>query len=297
MQNPPSFLEVSGRRFRKLLRLLREYILGLRLANLNMNRRHSIEGVLKSVKAVGFVPGTVIDIGVYMGTEGLYNVWPNSTICLVEPMPGNKIYLEQIAKKYPSVIPLNVAASNEAGEKEIRIKSIGAGVIDDVQVDTNADSRGKVKTITLDQIIDEYSLTPPYVLKIDTDGHEREILEGAKNCLKQTEICILEADKFADYKNKRITVSEIFNIMDQYDLVFFDFAGRSYGINPDITALRIVDLVFARRKGFVFEKTFQLGADKGDKTIRRLLQRALAKLRNPHIGSILSMILLIVINK
>ena len=48
-----------------------------------MAERHSIRGVLRAVRATGWRPGSIIDVGVGTGTEGLYDVWPDATICLV----------------------------------------------------------------------------------------------------------------------------------------------------------------------------------------------------------------------
>lgn len=71
--------------------------------------------------------------------------------------------------------------------------------------------------------------------------------------------------------------------MEDAGLVFFDFAGRSYGLHPEMKALRIVDFVFARRKGPVFDATFRIGQFKGDKSDRRIQQRAAAMQHNPDI--------------
>ena len=267
-------------KIRKYGAMMRDRMYAFLAGKWDFNERHSIHGVLESIKAVGFSPKTIIDIGIYMGTEGLYNVWPEARICLIEPLEENMIYLKQIEKKYPSVLSLNVAASNKDGEIEIWVSPIGAGII----TNKAKERKRKVPTMAIDNIVKDYQLKPPYILKIDTDGHEREILSGARNCLNQAELCIIEIHKFAHLMgNDTITPYEIFSFMDECGMAFYDFAGRSYGLKPDVRALRIIDMVFARRDGVVFQETYKVGEWKGDKTKRRLKQREAAKRRNPNI--------------
>lgn len=164
-----------------------------------MDERHSIAGVLTAIRAAGWQPGTVIDIGVGTGTAGLYGVWPDASICLVDPVDENRPYMEQIKSRYADVTVVPVAASNKS-----ETRTIGVTPHDGLSDASGAPSRDgwvarTVRTMTVDQIVDEFGLRPPYVLKIDTDYHEKEILQGAERTLRQTEICIIETNKFADY--------------------------------------------------------------------------------------------------
>src|SRR5262245_42519286 len=169
---------------------------------LDLNERHSIAGVLTRIKALGWEPATVIDVGVAMGTEGFYGVWPSATICLVDPVEENRVYMEQIQAKYPHVIVACVAASNHTGvasasinvdmgyaalappkdtthwlvkRMRSRFKSLKRRILRQPRKVSHNIAR-KVAVTTLDDLVDEHDLRRPMIVKIDTDSHEREIL-------------------------------------------------------------------------------------------------------------------------
>ena len=57
-------------------------------------------------------------------------------------------------------------------------------------------SRGssKVRTFTIDGLAEQLSLKPPYLLKLDVQGAEAQVLRGARRVLEQTDVVICEAD-------------------------------------------------------------------------------------------------------
>lgn len=277
--------------------------------------RHSIRGVLRSVKALGWEPATVIDVGVAMGTEGLYEVWPSANICLIDPVQENVPYMEQIKEKYPNVISLCVAASDQVGIKKSRVNlDLGYATVRATvkrsgirarlksakrvvkrlfrranQSPSNGNAvndpngnvvRRIVPVTTLDRVVEEYDLQSPYIVKIDTDSHEREIIVGGRACLARAEICIIEATKFGG--PGRITFKEIFDLMADAGLDFYDFAGPSYGTDPEVRPLRLIDLVFVRAEGEVYRLT-AARSSKGDKRKLRIQQRTSALKQNPYL--------------
>ena len=278
---------------------------------MDTEQRHSIAGVLNSIKALGWEPATIVDVGVAMGTEGLYSVWPRARIVLIDPVEENQIYMDQIKAKYPHVISLCAAVSNHSGTAVARVNTdLGYAALvppgkalaitakngladlckrvlgrdpkpsaSDSSPPQSLEFR-KVPITTLDAIVETHALKCPMIVKIDTDSHEAEILDGGKECLSRAEICIMEASKLP--KKGRITFHEIVDKMHEYGLAFYDFAGRSYGTDPEVRPLRLIDLVFAREEGEVFEKTIARSS-KGDKTERRIAQRQAAREDNKYI--------------
>ena len=59
-----------------------------------------------------------------------------------------------------------------------------------------------VRTSTLDKYVDENKIDHISLLKIDTEGNEINVLEGAKNILDRTDYIIIENHFFSQYKNQ-----------------------------------------------------------------------------------------------
>jgi hypothetical protein len=50
--------------------------------------------------------------------------------------------------------------------------------------------------ITLDDLVAEHGTAGPYVLKVDVEGAELEVLEGAAGVLRESELVLLEVSLF-----------------------------------------------------------------------------------------------------
>jgi FkbM family methyltransferase len=154
----------------------------------------TLGGILNTLARIGWTPAAIIDIGVAHGTEGLYTVWPGVPICLVEPSPVSAEFMRKIAEMFPKVHIYNVGASNRSGSMTVRTDPTG--------VYTNfSDNKPKwreieVSVMTCDEIIADSGLKGPFVFKLDTDAHELEIIEGATETLKSTDLCIVELNFF-----------------------------------------------------------------------------------------------------
>jgi FkbM family methyltransferase len=55
-------------------------------------------------------------------------------------------------------------------------------------------TKSKVPTLTLDALVARLQLKPPYLLKLDVQGSEVQVLRGARGVLEQTQVVICEAD-------------------------------------------------------------------------------------------------------
>jgi FkbM family methyltransferase len=233
----------------------------------------SMERALGCLRDAGWRPGAIIDLGVAAGTKGLYSVWPEVPICLIEPSAKSLPYMEQIAAAYPNVQIFNVGASNRNGELE------GHQHEDMVNVffGRGKDYPKKAFPVrTCDDIVAEAGVEGPFLYKLDTDSHEREILEGSAATLAKAEVCVIEANVFHGFRGC-LSPMEMWQVMDAHGFAFLDIADCSFGAQG---VLRGADFVFVRRDAPVFRAVFAISGKRADLIERRAKQYQDALLKN-----------------
>ncbi len=244
---------------------------------MDKNERISIDGVLGQIRELGWTPGAIIDIGVATGTKGLYSVWPNVDICLVEPSPKSLVYMQQIAERYPKVHIYNVGASDHTGEAQAITY---AGLLN---VQFRKPKPGwdvsSFKVMTCDDIVADAGLKGPFVYKLDTDTHEQEVLAGSSRTIEQSEICIVEVNVFNGLR-RRFTPDQMWRTMVDKGFSLLDVASTGYAPSG---MLRTLDMVFLRTGGELFEAAFKRAMKNMDLVEKRVKQQVQALTNNPTI--------------
>ena len=204
--------------------------------------RNTMTGSLLLAKKLGFEPKTVIDVGAALGTFNLYETFPNARHLLIEPIAENEPYLAKICHKLKSAEYIIAAATKASGMFTL---SVSPGLVhSSASEGTNADSSNpylrNIRAITLDEICRERNLTGPYLIKIDVDGKELDVLAGATGILQQTEYVIIEVTLFGQmYDVMSFMKSQGFAVYDIVDL----------GYRPSDAALWQVDMAFVKESG------------------------------------------------
>lgn len=204
--------------------------------------RGSMRGGLLHIKQLGFKPKTVIDVGAALGTFVLYEVFPESKHFLIEPIVENEPYLAQICKKLENAEYIIAAATREPGTVNLNVAPalVHSSISDrPSNIDEKLYTR-KISGITLDQICRERQLEPPYLIKVDVDGNEIDVLAGATQILRDTEYVILEVTLFNH-------MYEVINFMKSKGFVVYDIVGLSW--RPSDHALVQCDMAFVKEKG------------------------------------------------
>ncbi|MCK5219666.1 FkbM family methyltransferase, partial [bacterium] len=111
----------------------------------------------------------------------------------------------------------------------------------------------KVAMVRLDTLCRTKNMPGPYLIKIDTQGAELLVLEGAAGILDETDVIILEVSFFQFYKNG----PQFFDVVDwmkKRGFVAYDIYGGQ--TRPLDGALAQVDMVFIKENGLFREKHF-----------------------------------------
>lgn len=181
------------------------------------------------LKSYNFQARTIVDVGVYAGTEPLYSAFPDCQFVLVDPLPGCE---EQTRKVFPS---LNMdffacAAGAASGVSEFLIHTDVkwfSGFIP--RMDDKAGSKGlPVKIERLDNILSAQKYARPFGVKIDVEGFELQVLDGLGELTSEVEFFIIESqikcifeknDRFSDLvikmRESGFELADILNILGQ----------------------------------------------------------------------------------
>ncbi|MEN0653301.1 MULTISPECIES: FkbM family methyltransferase [Hyphobacterium] len=153
---------------------------------------------LESLIALGVPVGSVIDVGVQSGTQALIDAFPDRPHLLIEPLAEWNTAIEKTyASAGVSYQLLNEAATTAPGAVTLLLRSVlpGPNVSHAFMVD--GDPTGpqyrRVGATTLDAAMRGRDLPAPHLVKVDVDGAEMQVLDGAEETLANASLVILEA--------------------------------------------------------------------------------------------------------
>jgi FkbM family methyltransferase len=170
---------------------------GLEVRRTQAGVRRTLPAVLSHYRALGLAPATVIDVGVGPGTPELYAAFPGVPLVLVEPLEEWRGALEEVARTHSAQV-ITAAAGRSPGSMEIAVHRVPAcsSMFGGRQGDGSEPPRRSVPVITLDDLVAERRTAGPYVVKVDVEGAELEVLGGAARVLRESELVLLEVSLF-----------------------------------------------------------------------------------------------------
>lgn len=182
---------------------------------------------------------TIIDVGVLSQTHELITCFYDKDHILFEPVPEFQDDINSIYTKKGITYKLfNIVISDFDGDSYLETHSVKEGqqITHSRIVEKQSDKSLIVKTAKLDTVIPTLSCKKPYLLKIDVDGIELNILEGASKILDFCNIIVLEANISNITERINCVVDKGFSLFDIVDICYYD------------NMLRQVDLVFINTK-------------------------------------------------
>jgi FkbM family methyltransferase len=209
---------VFGRSF---LTPLHHFFLNLSLHGLGYdNARHTGEEWFVTHILTGTPIKTCIDIGANVGAYSIL-LAQNLTcpIYAIEPSASSFKELEQVSKGHAGhIIPINIAVSNQDGVATLfsrNEKSEKASLL--LSPGEIVSVKEEVRVTTLDSLIREHKILNADFIKIDTEGHEKEVLSGMKETLSilQPKYIQFEFNRTHLYRN--ITLFALSELLRGYE--------------------------------------------------------------------------------
>lgn len=211
--------------------------------------RRTMAAVLDNLKRLGLAPGTMVDVGVGYGTEDLWEAFPRARLLLVEPIPdrfGGAANAALARREGAELV--TAAAGAEPGTATIAVHRAPemSSVLGAWTGDDREGERREVPVVRLDDVVAERRLPAPYLLKVDVEGAELDVLDGASAVLGQTEVALLEVRLF-ELLPGAAQLHDVIPYMRKRGFVAYDIFGGAVRLSDG--ALAVTNLAFVREDG------------------------------------------------
>lgn len=217
---------------------------GLRLARLQERPQSDYgTGVLFSVlKQFGFSPKHIVDVGANHGnwTRTSLQYFPEAQYTLLEPQKELEVHVQDLVSAGRAIRWLNAGASDKSGTLPFFLANR-----DDSSsfVTASGGVSGSIpmQVWSLDDLLAKYQLPMPEMVKIDAEGFDLKVMQGAKTLLGKTDVFLLEASVLCPYENSAAAALQ-FMTEHGYRLIDITEINRS----PKYKVLWLTELVFLR---------------------------------------------------
>jgi FkbM family methyltransferase len=198
----------------------------------------------------------IFDVGAHHGQTALTysKLFKYAKIYSFEPYPTSFDILKEKTKHVSLIKPFNFALGNKNGHIEFHVNNStatnsilgtstqghevwGTGKLETQQIT-------KVQVCTLDEFFKQESLAKIDILKLDTQGSEHLVLEGARSTLEKGMIKLVytEIITMPTYENQK-TLDEVLYIFKTINFRLHHF--YNFSLTPD-GQLRQLDAIFVR---------------------------------------------------
>lgn len=212
-----------------------------------------LDVVFSNMTLMGFSPKHIIDVGANHGTWTRHTLkyFPNAYYTLVEPQHWLKSSIQDLLDNNSKMSFHGVGAGAKAGTFKFTITNRDDSHSFRYSVDEAQKSgfqQMEIPVVTLNELSASLSGLPfPDIVKIDAEGLDIDVLQGATDLLGKTEVFLIEAAVGSRLFDNSIL--KIINVMDSYGYVLFDISDLNRPFSPKI--LWLVELVFIKKNGLL----------------------------------------------
>lgn len=219
----------------------------------NSEKQQLLHTVFNNLLQAGFQPKHIIDIGANKGhwTREALRFFPNSKFTLIEPQERLKPHFQTLLDTNANIRYKAVGVGKEAGSFAFTLHERDDSCSFRF-TEEEAQQRGyqqiKIPVVTLASLAEDKTDWPrPDLIKIDAEGLDEEVIEGAGNLLGTAEVFLVEATvNNLDMKN---TVLRMMQLMEKHGYRFYDITDLNRPFAQEV--LWLVEMAFIRKGGIV----------------------------------------------
>ncbi len=213
--------------------------------------RASHSGILENARRSNLNPNSVIDVGAAWGgfTRIAAQIFPGKDYLMIEPLEEYADSLQALVdERCGRMSWVRAVAADETGTATFNVHDdlVGSSLLRETEGVATDGRPQTVSMIRLDDEIRSRELREPYLLKVDVQGSELAVLDGAGHVLADTELLILEVS-FFDFFDGGCSVVEVISYMADRGFVPYDVTTPLY--RPLDGALAQIDVCFTPKSG------------------------------------------------
>lgn len=192
---------------------------------------------------------TVIDVGVGFGTQPLYDAFPDAYLILVEALDDYEDTINQIltTRKGQAIFS---AVGNKSETRSFNVDTANPELSSfstrtALTRKENVLDRREISVRTLDAIVQDCGdLERPILLKIDTEGNELAVLEGATSTLGTVD-CVIAEVSIAGRFEGGYEFEDVLKLMVEHGFYLYSMLFVAHVVSEDRP--RFADVVFMRK--------------------------------------------------
>ena len=179
---------------------------------------------LDILRSRGVPVSTVLDVGVLDATIELMRAYPDRLHILFEPVAE---FAAAIERNYRGIEHRLVQAAVSDTSGEALLRTVGAfsgrgSITHSFIVDQPEQASRSVPRVSIDDYLRQNPAPGPYFLKVDVDGDELKVLDGAVETLKATSIVMVEATLANIVERMQRLVAAGFQLFDLTEPAYYD---------------------------------------------------------------------------
>ena len=206
----------------------------------------SPERFLREIKARGFSPSHILDVGANVGgwSAVARDVFPDAAITMIEPQEHLAETLSTLCHRLGRAVFHPVAAGARFEQRDLHIRAEDpSSTFCDVGEYGDPVRLQPTTIVPLDSLLERADITPAELIKVDTEGFEMEVFAGAQKLLSHAEVLVVEVSLYQWYPMTPRFV-DVVSYLAERGFAVYDFCG--FLRRPLDGALGITDVCFVR---------------------------------------------------
>lgn len=212
-----------------------------------------LEVFFRNIMDMGFIPKHIVDVGANHGTwtRETLKYFPDAYYTLVEPQEWLKPSLQDLLDANPKITFNPFGAGAKSGSFMFTIVDRDDSCsfrYTEEEAKAEGFKQVEIPIVTLNEILERNASLPfPDLVKIDAEGLDIEVLEGASDLMGTTEVFLVEAAIFnKEFENSLLNMV---NYMDQKGYRLFELTDLNRPFQTNI--LWLVELAFIKKGGII----------------------------------------------